>query len=116
MNNSPQLIHLLNDSLHLDLNAETAESQLQYQLSLLIEKMMQDDFDGLVQILYKVDVSESKIKDDLRKNEGANAASVIANLILERLQEKLETRRKFSADPLRPKARFDEINPEEERW
>ncbi|MDO8995621.1 hypothetical protein [Sediminibacterium sp.] len=65
------------------------------------------DFEKLVFILYRIDVSEAKIKTLLNKENTNFAAPVIADAILERLAEKKASREKYKQDP--PAS-------EEEKW
>ena len=57
-----------------------------------------NDFNHLVQILYRIDVSEKKLKDLLLQNPGTNAGKMIASLIIDRQIEKNITRRNFRQD------------------
>ena len=52
------------------------------------------DFEKLVFILYRIDVSEAKIKTLLNKENTNFAAPVIADAIIERLEEKKVSRQK----------------------
>ncbi len=65
------------------------------------------DFEKLVFILYRIDVSEAKIKTLLNKENTNFTAPVIADAILERLAEKKASREKYKQDP--PAS-------EEEKW
>lgn len=65
------------------------------------------DFEKLVFVLYRIDVSEAKIKTLLNKENTNFAATVIADAILERLAEKKASREKYKQDP--PAS-------EEEKW
>ena len=56
------------------------------------------DFEKLVFILYRIDVSEAKIKTLLNKENTNFAAPVIADAILERLAEKKASREKYKQD------------------
>jgi hypothetical protein len=58
-----------------------------------------NDFEKLVFILYRIDVSEGKIKTLLNKDNTNFAAPVIADAILERLEEKKASREKYRQDP-----------------
>jgi hypothetical protein len=66
------------------------------KLIFLINELIQKDFDALVQLLYRVDVFEKKIRHHLKENSASSAAPVIADLIIERQLEKIESRKKFS--------------------
>ncbi|HLD54027.1 MAG TPA: hypothetical protein VJA82_12035 [Sediminibacterium sp.] len=65
------------------------------------------DFEKLVFILYRIDVSEAKIKTLLNKENTNFAAPVIADAIIERLEEKKVSRQKYKQDP---------SVSEEEKW
>jgi hypothetical protein len=86
----------------------TAIEQLsKTQLIDAINWLIIHDFEKLVFILYRIDVSEAKIKTLLNKENTNFAAPVIADAILERLAEKKASREKYKQDP--PAS-------EEEKW
>lgn len=60
-----------------------------------INELIQHDFAGLVNLLYRVDVNEQKVKQLLRDSEGKEAARIISNLIIERQIEKAKHRHSF---------------------
>lgn len=64
-----------------------------------VNDLVLHDFNGLVQILYRLDVSESKIRQALSGNPGTDAAELIAQLLLKRQLQKLEARKYFSSQP-----------------
>lgn len=67
---------------------------LKEKLSRHINHLIQDDFEKLVSLLYRVDVSETKLKNLLHKHRDENAGSIIANMIIERQLQKIESRKK----------------------
>lgn len=64
-----------------------------------INWLIVNDFEKLVFVLYRIDVSEAKIKSLLNKDNNHFAAPVIADAILERLEEKKVSREKYKQDP-----------------
>lgn len=74
-------------------NLETLKEWLIENISWLID----NDFERLLTILYRIDVSELRLKRLIEQNEGENAAEVIAELMLERETQKAESRIKYSA-------------------
>jgi DNA/RNA endonuclease G (NUC1) len=72
-----------------------------------INDMLQHDFDRLLGILYRIDVSEARLRYMLQSNPDTDAATLIANLIIERQWQKIKTRQEFRRD--------DNID-ENERW
>lgn len=78
------------------LTANKKES-LRKQLSACINELLLHDFSSLVQLLYKVDVPEQKLKSVLKENPHEDAGNIIADFIIQRQQEKLESRKNFSS-------------------
>ena len=60
-----------------------------------IEELAEKDMDKLMWLLYRVDVNEKKLHEVLKKTSPADFSSVIADLIIERQKEKVESRKKF---------------------
>ena len=77
----------------------TAIEQLsKTQLIDAINWLIIHDFEKLVFILYRIDVSEAKIKTLYNKENTNFAEHVIADAILERLAEKKASREKYKQD------------------
>lgn len=70
-------------------------NNIRQQLSELINTLIGEDFPALLNLLYRVDVSEKKIKQCLENNEGKDASAIIADLLIERQLQKLDSRKKF---------------------
>lgn len=100
------LLQDLNDSYELRLRNVPTMEELEALLAERVNTMIQQNFGELVQLLYRVDVSESKLRGLLETNAGEDAAIVIARLILERQWQKIETRRQYRRD----------VESDEERW
>lgn len=73
-----------------------------------INEWLQTDFEKLVAALYRIDVSEEKLRALLQQQPGQDAAEIITGLVLERQLQKLKTRAAF-----RPR---DEPIDENEKW
>ncbi len=65
------------------------------QLVITINQLLLNDFNALISILYKLDVSEEKLKKKLKENEQIPAAEIIAELIINREAEKQAMRKQF---------------------
>jgi hypothetical protein len=63
-----------------------------------INELIEEDFPKLVFILYRLDVSEVKLKQLLKDYPNLNAGKVIAELIIERQLQKINTREIFHQD------------------
>ena len=84
------------------------EEELRQILIVLINELIVKDFHSLVQLLYRIDVYEKKIRLYLEKKSNEDSAAILADLIIERQLEKMESRRKFSENENR--------ESEEEKW
>ena len=73
-----------------------------------MNKLIRDDFNHLVQVLYRIDVNETKLKQVLKDNPNEDAGKIIARLIIERQQQKMISRNSFK--------KADENIDEEEKW
>jgi hypothetical protein len=73
-----------------------------------VNDLVQNDFQKLVQLLYQVDVSEPKLKNALSTRPTADAAEIIARLLVERQLQKIKSRREMT--------QRDDAISEEERW
>ncbi|MBS1626089.1 MAG: hypothetical protein JSS76_00875 [Bacteroidetes bacterium] len=62
-----------------------------------IEELIDKDTEKLMWVLYRIDVSEQKVKEALAANTSANHAEVIADLIIARQIEKVKTRAEHSS-------------------
>jgi hypothetical protein len=66
-------------------------------LSQHIEYLIIHDFDRLIQLLYRLDVNEDKIRKVLEVGSDKPSVS-IAKLIIERQEQKIRLRKSFKAD------------------
>lgn len=85
------------DVSYLDLANEPDFSYDQAYLKIMrvVEDLMERDFNGLLNALYRIDVSEQKLKEALALTTD-NPAAVITKMILERELQKVATRKKYS--------------------
>ncbi|HMO32855.1 MAG TPA: hypothetical protein PKE63_11060 [Lacibacter sp.] len=104
----PLLLRNLQESLSLAVPDSVSEAELLDVLTHRINHLLVHDFQHLVQLLYRMDVPEQKLKQLLRQHPDTDAARIIATLVVERQQQKLETRKQFRQK--------NEEGTEEERW
>jgi len=79
----------------LKLEAYDAIPALESALAVYINELILHHFDRLIQLLYRIDVSEPKLKLLLKENPGQDAGLLIARMIIERQLKKIETRKQF---------------------
>ena len=92
------LIPEINTSLDLRLAETLSYEELHSKLSEEINHLINHDFEKLVFYLYRIDVNENKMRNVLEQREGENASGLIADLIIERQLQKIESRKKFKTD------------------
>jgi hypothetical protein len=67
-------------------------------LAVQVNHLLQTNFEQLVNLLYRIDVSEKALKQLLAQNPKADAGHIIATLIIERQLEKIKTRQQYKTD------------------
>lgn len=77
-----------------DIKASNLE-QLKQWLTSEIIKLLMNDMEKLLNILYRIDVNEKKVKDIFAQNNPKLIAPLLAELIVERETGKAETRIKY---------------------
>lgn len=77
------------------------------RLSAEINHLIQADFHRLIAFLYRLDISELKLKQTLEENTDKDAGELIAELVVERQLQKLATRKAFKPQ---------QDIPDDEKW
>ena len=72
--------------------------EVHLQLVEYINELINADFEKLVQLLYRIDVNEAKLKALLQANPQEDAAKMIASLIIERQLQKLKSRKQTNTN------------------
>ncbi|HSZ86512.1 MAG TPA: hypothetical protein VK787_10800 [Puia sp.] len=107
MENEELLIDSLKKDLQIDLATKISFEKIKEKLIAHINDLINNNFEELINVLYRVDVSEAKLKILLKEN--AESAFVIADLIIERQLQKIKTREQF-------KSTGKKENSDEEKW
>jgi hypothetical protein len=105
--NSEELIQSLNNELALQLPDKISEKEIQDQLAAFVNNLINTNFERLVSLLYRIDVSEAKLKSLLQNNPDNNAGDIIAALIIERQLQKIK---------FRQQSHRNNTISEEEKW
>ena len=79
-----------------DLPENINDSQIREILVKTFEYLVDDDFQKLLQILYKADVDQYKLKELLENTVGKSSAEIIADAYITRQEAKIETWKKYS--------------------
>ena len=101
------LVPALKDLLQIELPGNISLDEVKAQLADHINRLVQYDFQKLVSILYRIDVSESRLKLLLKENPTTDAGIIIADMMIERQLQKIKSRREF---------RRDENISDDEKW
>ncbi len=80
--------------------------QLHREIAARINYLVANDFSLLISILYRLDISEKKLKQLLSEEKQTAAGGIIATMIIERQIQKIEARKNFKSNGC----------CEEERW
>lgn len=82
-------------STDLDLSSKS-EADLLEQLSTYLNELINRDFNAVVQILYRMDVSEMKVREKLANPMSVETAGLIlAHLLIQRELEKMKWRERY---------------------
>ena len=106
MNMEQKVIEELSKDLGIELRDAPTIEAFTLALSRHIDWLVQHDFNRLLSILYRVDVSEKLLKEKLREHPG-EASLIIARLLIERQLQKNVSKGKPGATG---------NIPEDERW
>ena len=73
-----------------------------------VNELINNNFQKLVLILYRMDISETKLKQLLNDNPGTDAGIIITDLMIERQDEKIRSRQQYG--------KRDENISDDEKW
>ena len=87
-----------------DLSGEKQRKRLMDLINELIEK----DFNALLQLLYRIDVDEKKIRLYLNQNKNLDSAELLTDMVIERQLQKIKSRHKFQTK--------NKMDDNDEKW
>lgn len=93
---NPELIPAVNQTLGISLPETISYEKLREAVAGQINPLITNDFNKLLSLLYRIDINEQKLKTLLAKNPGTDAALIVADLIIERQLQKIESRKIFN--------------------
>ena len=95
MENEDSLIRDLKKELPIPFAEKISLHEIKEILAEHINGLINDHFDELVGLLYRIDVNENKLRRLLTDHTEKDAATIIAELIIERQLQKIKTRNTF---------------------
>lgn len=104
------LIQDLNRCQGWELTESLTIQQLEGWLAERLNEWIRWDFNSLVSFLYRVDINESGLRRLLKENPGEDAGLIIAKMVIDRLWQKIESRKRYRRDDTNDRAGG------EERW
>jgi hypothetical protein len=109
MQSPEENIPLLQQELSADFNLPVTNNKQQLIEALAegINHLIQVDFTRLINILYRIDISENTLRETLEKQADQDAGVLIADLIVERQLQKQKMRAQFKTQ--------DNI-PDDDKW
>jgi hypothetical protein len=90
------IIKAINQDLAIELPEKISLDELRTTLSSHINELINKDFNRLVSILYRIDVSEQKLKYLIKENPEEKAGTIITDLIIERQIQKIKSREEYN--------------------
>lgn len=108
MENTKEIIQQIEHAWPIPLDKAQSYQQLRSTLSKQINQLINEDFEKLVFLLYRIDVDEARMRTLLAEHGHGNSADVLADLVLERQLQKIKSRRDFH--------QRDQPVSEEEKW
>ncbi len=102
------IIESVNQSMDMELPNALSLEELRERLATQLNSLANTDFNKLINLLYRLDIDEMKLRKKLSENSGLDAGNIIAEMVLKRQVEKFESRKKFG--------RWDGLTGEEEEW
>jgi hypothetical protein len=95
MDEKQELIQRLNADFMTGFPDDATMNDLQDRLSACINDLIVHNFTKLINLLYRLDVSEKKLHQWLLENTATDAGKIIAALVIERELQKIKSRSGF---------------------
>lgn len=101
MNEVQEVVVLISKDLDVPLQNEiesiNVREKLHSYLTLLIQELIDKDFNRLLVALYRIDIPETKVVPVLELENPEKIASTLADLVIDRELQKVKTRRKYKS-------------------
>ena len=99
---------LIADELGVAIPNSASLDDLKIALASKFNELINTDLNHLVQILYRIDISERKLKETLNQNKDKDAGKLLAELTVERQLQKIRSREQYRKP--------DENISDDEKW
>ncbi|MCA6078005.1 hypothetical protein [Fulvivirga sedimenti] len=78
------------------LSEETSGEELMEAVRKRLKFLLDTDMERLLHTLYRIDVAENRVREILSSTDPDLIDTALTELVIERIRQKLETRRKYS--------------------
>jgi len=86
---------IFSESITFSGNPKTAYDELKSQIEPVISKLMNNNYERLLSVLYRIDVNEKSISEEIYRRNDEEPSSIITDLIIERELKKVIIRNYF---------------------
>lgn len=108
MSDLVKIERLIADELGVAIPNSASLDDLKNALASKFNELINTDFNYLIQLLYRIDISEKKLKETLNQNKDKDAGKLLAELTIERQLQKIRTRQQYR--------RSDEDISDDQKW
>ena len=108
MDNSEEIKELITKETGIAIPGPAASlDDLKILLAEKYNQLIKTDFNGLVQLIYRIDINEAKLKQALQENTERDTGELLAEMTIERQLQKIRSRQQYKQD---------ENISDEEKW
>ena len=94
------ILNYISERLELSIYPDVNRDQLESIIADRVNYLVMYDFPQLLRLLYRIDISETKLKSELGSNPDKDSGRIIAKMIIERQLEKSKSREHFKKTDL----------------
>lgn len=91
---------LFKSTLQIDFDENLSDERMLQLIENRVTEMLSQSPDLLFSYLYRLDISEQKIKTALNESDEISPNLALAQLILTRQKQRMETKKKYKQDPI----------------
>lgn len=89
------IVSSISTSLGIELPEGLSINELREIIADYINPLISNNFNKLISLLYRLDINEVKLRQLLNDNQAEDAGIIIADLIIERQIQKIQSRERF---------------------
>ncbi|MFY0599105.1 MAG: hypothetical protein JXR03_05505 [Cyclobacteriaceae bacterium] len=86
---------LVGKDFEIEISEDTSFEKLFSELNRVVKYKLDHDFSGLINVLYRIDIQENKLKEILERSNPTQISSLLTQAIIERQKQKVISRAKY---------------------